>query len=387
ERLETLIGMSVSKEKSMQILQNLGFDVSFENGKIKAVSPSWRGDIEGEHDLVEEVVRMVGFDEIPAVSLPHDQLPKPILTAEQHNAVVVKHELALRGMYETVTWSFADSDIAQYFRQGKEAILLHNPIVKELNEMRPSILPNLLTAVKNNIARGYANLALFEVGPVFDGRNPTEQHMSASGVRAGQTAKRDWSGSARAYDVFDAKADALAVIAAANGPYENPQITADAPSYYHPGRSGTIRLGKNVLAYFGEIHPSILKALDIKTRVMAFEVNLNNIPLPHKTAGKARKKLELSAFQPMDKDLAFVVDKDVTAAAILAAAKNADRNHITDVRIFDIFEGGNLPEGKKSVAISLTFQPIEQTFTDKDIENLMNKVIVEVGKKTGGELR
>ena len=387
ERLETLIGMPVSKEKSMQILQNLGFDVSFENGKIKAVSPSWRGDIEGEHDLVEEVVRMVGLDEIPAVSLPHDQLPKPILTAEQHNAVVVKHELALRGMYETVTWSFADSDIAQYFRQGKEAILLHNPIVKELNEMRPSILPNLLTAVKNNISRGYANLALFEVGPVFDGRNPTEQHMSASGIRAGQTSKKDWSGSARAYDVFDAKADALAVIAAANGPYENPQITADAPSYYHPGRSGTIRLGKNVLAYFGEIHPSILKALDIKPRVMAFEVNLNNIPLPHKTAGKARKKLELSAFQPMDKDLAFVVDKDVTAAAILAAAKNADRNHITDVRIFDIFEGGNLPEGKKSVAISLTFQPIEQTFTDKDIENLMNKVIVEVGKKTGGELR
>ena len=387
ERLETLIGMPVEKEKSMQILQNLGFEVSFENGKIKAVSPSWRGDIEGEHDLVEEVVRMIGLDEIPAVSLPHDQLPKPILTAEQHNAVVVKHELALRGMYETVTWSFADSDIAQYFRQGKEAILLHNPIVKELNEMRPSILPNLLTAVKNNIARGYANLALFEVGPVFDGRNPTEQHMSASGVRCGQTAKKDWSGAARAYDVFDAKADALAVIAAANGPYENPQITADAPSYYHPGRSGTIRLGKNVLAYFGEIHPSILKALDIKMRVMAFEVNLNNIPLPRKAQEKARKKLELSAFQPMDKDLAFVVDKDVTAAAIMAAAKNADRNHITDVRIFDIFEGGNLPEGKKSVAISLTFQPIEQTFTDKDIENLMNKVIVEVGKKTGGELR
>ena len=253
--------------------------------------------------------------------------------------------------------------------------------------MRPSILPNLLTAVKNNMARGYNNLALFEVGPVFDGRNPTEQHMSATGIRAGQTAKKDWSGSARAYDVFDAKADALAAIAAANGPIDNPQITTDAPNYYHPGRSGVIRLGKNVLAYFGEIHPSVLKALDIKTRVVAFEVNLNNIPLPRKAASKARKKLELSAFQPMDKDLAFVVNKDVTAAAILAAAKNADRNHITDARIFDIYEGNNLPEGKKSVAISLTFQPIEQTFTDKDIENLMNKVIVEVGKKTGGELR
>lgn len=387
ERLQSLIGMPVSAEKSMEILQKLGFTVSLENGKIKATSPSWRGDIEGEHDLVEEVVRMIGLDEIPAESLPHNQLPKPILNPLQHNVMIIKHELASRGMYETVTWSFTDSDIAEHFRSGKDAVLIHNPIVKELNEMRPSILPNLLIAVKNNVSRGYANLSLFEVGPVFDGRNPTEQHTEASGIRTGQTAKKDWSNTARSYDVFDAKADALAIIAAANGPYENPQITTDAPNYYHPGRSGTIRLGKNVLAYFGEIHPSILKSLDIKNRVVAFEVNINNIPLPRKTSGKARKLLELSPFQPVDKDLAFVVNKDVSAAAILAAAKNADRQHITDVRIFDIFEGGNLPENKKSVAISLTFQPIEQTFTDKDIENLMNKVIVEVGKKTGGELR
>ncbi|MBR6356063.1 MAG: phenylalanine--tRNA ligase subunit beta [Alphaproteobacteria bacterium] len=387
ERMETFVGLPVSAEKSIEILQKLGFTVSLENGKIKAVSPSWRGDIECEQDLIEEVVRMIGLDEVPAVSLPHDKLPKPILTPAQHNAMMVKHELATRGMFETVTWSFADSDIAQYFRKGNEAIMLQNPIVKELNEMRPSILPNLLTAVKNNIARGYPNVALFEVGPEFTGRNPQEQHTSATGVRAGQTSAKEWTHTAREYDVYDAKADALAVIAAAKGPYENPQITTDAPSYYHPGRSGVIRLGKNVLASFGEIHPAILKALDIKTRVVAFEVNLNNIPLPRQSAGKARKKLELSPFQPVDKDLAFVVDKNISAAAIIAAAKNADRNHITDVRIFDIYEGITLPSGKKSVAISLTFQPVEQTFTDKDIENLMNKVIVEVGKKTGGELR
>ncbi|MBR1824961.1 MAG: phenylalanine--tRNA ligase subunit beta [Alphaproteobacteria bacterium] len=387
ERMNTLIGIDVSAEKEMEILRRLGFEVSLENGKIKAVSPSWRGDIECEQDLIEEVVRMIGLDEIPAVSLPHSKLPKPVLTPAQHNASIVKHELASRGMFETVTWSFADSDIAQYFRKGNEAILLQNPIVKELNEMRPSILPNLLTAVKNNIARGYPNVALFEVGPEFSGRNPQEQHTSATGVRCGQTSAKDWTHTARDYDVYDAKADALSVIAAAKGPYENPQITTDAPAYYHPGRSGVIRLGKNVLAYFGEIHPAILKALDIKTRVVAFEVNLNNIPLPRQSAGKARKRLELSPFQPVDKDLAFVVDKSVSAAAIIAAAKNSDRNHITDVRIFDVYEGITLPSGKKSVAISLTFQPIEQTFTDKDIENLMNKVIVEVGKKTGGELR
>lgn len=387
ERLETLIGMPVEKEKSQQILQNLGFQVTEENGILKALAPSWRGDIACEQDLVEEVVRMIGLDNIPAVSLPYDLLPKETLSPQQHTALIVKHELASRGMYETVTWSFADSETAQFFRKGNEPLILQNPIVKELDELRPSILPNLLLAVKNNAARNYTNLSLFEVGPEFDGRNPEQQHNAASGVRYGQTSKKDWSGSARDYDVFDVKADALAAIAAAKGPYENPQITADAPSYYHPGRSGTIRLGKNVLAYFGEIHPSILKKLDIKNRVMAFEVNLDNIPLPRKSQDKARKKIDLSPLQPVDKDLAFVVNKDVSAAAILSAAKNADRQHIVDVRVFDIYEGDNLPENKKSVAIGLTFQPDNQTFTDKDIENMMNKVIVEVGKKTGGELR
>ena len=386
-RLKTFAGIDISAEKSMEILQNLGFSVALENDKIRAISPSWRGDIKCEQDLIEEVVRMIGLDKIPSISLTRDMLPKPILTPSQHNAMIARHELASRGMYETVTWSFGDSNLAKYFRNGREAILLENPIVKELDEMRPSILPNLLAAVKNNIAHGYPNVSLFELGPVFTGRHPLDQHFAASGVRAGQTSYKEWTHSSRDYDVYDVKADALAVIAAAKGPYENPQITADAPDYYHPGRSGVIRLGKNVLAYFGEIHPAILKAFDIKTRVVAFEVNLSNIPLPRQGVGKARKKLELSPFQPVDKDLAFVVDKSVNAASIIAAAKNADKVHITDVRVFDVYEGITLPSGKKSIAISLTFQPVEQTFTDKDIENLMNKVIVEVGKKTGGELR
>ena len=223
------------------------------------------------------------------------------------------------------------------------------------------------------------------------GRRAQQKEMNqqsiAAGIRVGQTSKKDWSGSARNFDVFDVKADALAAIAAAKGPYENPQITRDAPAYYHPGRSGALRLGKNVLAYFGELHPAVAKKLGLKERVVAFEVYLDNIPLPRDTHDKSKKKLELSPFQPVDKDLAFIVGKDVAAANILAAAKNADREHISDVRIFDIYEGSNLPENKKSVALSVTFQPKEQTFTDKDIENLMNKVIVEVGKKTGGELR
>lgn len=387
ERLKTFIGMDVSKEKCEEILSHLGFALAEEDDRIKAISPSWRGDIECEQDLIEEVVRMIGLDNIPATSMKTADFPKPVLTPLQNNIVMVKHELASRGMFETVTFSFTDSDIAQHFRRGQEPILLQNPIIKELDEMRPSLLPNLLIGAKNNIARGYADLAIFEVAPEFYGRNPGEQKAVASGIRVGKTSKKDWTGSMRAYDVFDAKADALAAIAAAKGPIEAPQITTDAPSYYHPGRSGAIRLGKNVLAYFGELHPAVLKALDIKSNVVAFEVFLDNIPLPRDAKSKAKKKLELSQLQAVDKDLAFVVARNVSAINIVAAAKNADRNNIADVRVFDVYEGDNLPEDKKSVAISVTFQPKEKTYTDAELEALMNKVILEVGKKTGATLR
>lgn len=387
ERLKTFIGIDVSKEKCIQILANLGFEVTEENGKIKAVSPSWRGDIECEQDLIEEIVRMIGLDNIPAKSIKPAEFPKPVLTPLQNNIITARHELALRGMYETVTFSFTDSSIAQHFRRGTEPVLIQNPIINEFDEMRPSLLPNLLIGAKNNIARGYANLALFESAPEFYGRNPGEQKSMISGIRVGKTSKKDWIGSMRAYDVFDVKADALAVIAAAKGPIEAPQITTDTPSYYHPGRSGAIRLGKNVLAYFGELHPAVLKALDIKTNVMAFEVFLENIPLPRDSKSKMKKKLELSPLQAVDKDFAFVADKSVPANNIAVAAKNADRDNISDVRIFDIYEGENLPENKKSVAITVTFQPKDKTYTDAEIDSLMNKVILEVGKKTEAVLR
>ena len=211
--------------------------------------------------------------------------------------------------------------------------------------------------------------------------------MVAGGIRSGMTGKKHWCGEERAYDVFDAKADALAVIAAANGPYDSAQISTDAPAYYHPGRSGALRLGKNVIACFGELHPSVLKKFGIKQRVVAFEVILDNIPLPRAGADKARKKLELSPFQPLDKDMAFIVDRNVKAADVMAAARNADRAHITDVRIFDVYEGENLPEGKKSLALAMTFQPVENTFSDSDIEVLMKKVEQAVKSKFNAELR
>lgn len=386
-RIKSLIGIDVPETKIVEILNNLGFVTSKEGDKIKAVSPTWRGDIEGEHDLVEEVVRMIGLDNIPAESLPTDKFPAQTLTPAQRRVVTVKHELANRGMLETVTWSFTDSNMAQYFRKSEDVLLLTNPISAELNEMRPSTLSNLILGVKNNIARGYGNVALFEVGPEFYGRKPGQQNLVAGGVRVGMTSKKHWTGEARAYDVFDVKADALAAIAAANGPFENAQITADAPKYYHPGRSGCLRLGKNVLAYFGELHPNVTKKLGLKQRAYAFEVYLDNIPLPRDSQGKARKKLELSQLQPVDKDLAFVVDKSVKAIDVMTAAKTAERGVISDVRVFDVYEGENLPADKKSVAIAVTFQPVEKTFSDQDLDILMKKVERAVNAKTGGELR
>ena len=386
-RMKDFIGLDISADKIIDILNKLGFKTSVEaDERIKAVSPTWRGDIEGEHDLVEEVVRMIGLDNIPAESLPHNQLPKQTLSPAQQRVVTVKHELAAKGMLETVTWSFTDSKLAEDYRHSDDVVLLMNPISAELDEMRPSLLPNLLMGAKNNIARGYGNVALFEVGPEFSGRKPGQQTLVAAGVRVGMTSKKHWAGEARAYDVFDVKADALAAIAAANGPFENAQITLDAPAYYHPGRSGVLRLGKNVLAYFGELHPSVAKKAGLKQRVYAFEVYLDNIPLPRDSQGKARKKLQLHSLQPVEKDLAFLVDKSVKAMDVITAAKNADRNAITDVRVFDVY-GEDSDGDKKSIAISVTFQPVEKTFSDQELEVLMNKIIQEMKKRCNAELR
>lgn len=384
-RVKDLIGIEVSEEKIKDILSTLGFEVSKEGDKLTAISPTWRGDIEFEVDLVEEVVRMIGLDNIPAESLPVDYAPMQALNLKQLRMVNVKHKLA-QTMLETVTWSFTDSNLTTYFRTG-EPILLANPIASELNEMRPSLLPNLLLGVKNNIARGYANVSIFEAGPEFYGYKPEEQRSMASGVRSGNISKKTWNLEARAFDVFDVKKDALDAIFAADGPADNVMITLDAPDYYHPNKSGVLRLGKNVLAYFGEIHPNVLKKFGIKQPVCAFEVLLDNIPEPRAVIGKHKKKLELLPLQAVDKDLAFVVDKDTAAGNVLAAAKSADKENITDVRVFDIYEGTGLPEGKKSVAIALTFQPKEKTYTDVELDTLMNKVINEVGNKCNAVLR
>lgn len=386
-KVTKLIGIEYSKVEIIDILENLGFDVTVEKNRMKVLVPQWRGDISNEVDLIEEIVRISGLDNIPASSLPVEKLPKQTLSQSQRRILTAKHELATRGMYETVTWSFTDSKIGEHFRRNSEEILLSNPISADLNEMRQSILPNLLIGLKNNISRGFSDVSIFEGGPEFFGRKPKEQTFVFAGIRSGNTSKRNWIGDVRPFDVFDVKADALAVIAAANGPYDNVQITLDAPKYYHSGRSGAFRLGKNVLAYFGELHPNVSKKLGLKQKVMIFEVYMDNIPLPRTVVSKEKKKLVLSSFQSVEKDMAFILDNTIACSTVLLAAQNADKNNISNVSIFDVYEGDKLPAGKKSIAISVTFQPTQKTYTDKEIDTLMNKVIMAVSQKTGGALR
>jgi phenylalanyl-tRNA synthetase beta chain len=299
---------------------------------------------------------------------------------------VAKRILATRGLEEAVTFSFMPGAVASLFAGDNALIPLANPISADLDVMRPSILGNLLQAAGRNAARGIADLAVYEVGPSYANDTPKGQLTVATGIRVGAYTERHWSGKPRNVDAFDAKGDAVALLEALGAPVENLQATSDAPGYFHPGRSASLRLGPNVLAVFGEIHPKVMKALDLKGPAVGFEIFLNRVPMP-RSKGTARPLLDASAFQPLARDFAFVVASDVSAEKLIKAAKQADKALITEVSIFDVFEGGSLGEGKKSVALSVTLQPREKTLTDAEIEGVSSKIVAAVNKATGGELR
>ena len=391
DRVRTLAGVEVTKEKCVEILETLGFQVTDRGETLDTVAPSWRYDIVGEACLVEEVIRLLGYDKVPAVPFTRPaNLPEPALTPEIRRRSLARRALAGRGLVEAVTYSFLPAAQAELFGGGGEELKLVNPISSDLDVMRPSLLPNLIAAAGRNADRGFKDAALFEVGPQFAGDAPEDQAMVAGGIRSGRTGHRNWAEAPRAVDVFDAKADALAVLAALGGPVDKLQVTAEAPDYYHPGRSGSLRLGpKNLLATFGEIHPRVLDAMGVAGPVTAFEVFVDHLPQPKKgKKGAARPHLTLSAFQPVERDFAFVVDAGIAADAVIRAARNADKGLISEVRVFDQFEGGKLAEeGKKSLAINVVLQPVEATLTDSDIEAVADKVVKGVEKATGGSLR
>lgn len=389
---EKLTGLVASETEQTDTLKALGFAVEGASGTVRVTPPSWRGDIEGKADLVEEVIRIVGLDRVPSLPFPRDETArKPVLTTLQLRTRKAKRALAARGLVEAVTWSFVPKAQAELFGGGQPALALANPIAADLSDMRPSLLPGLVRSAQANADRGFGDVALFEVGQVFKGDRPQDQFIAATGLRRA-TAKptgagRHWAGKAAGVDAFDAKADALALLAACGAPVANLQISTDAPAWFHPGRSGTFRLGPNVIGHFGELHPSVLEALDAAGPLVAFEVLLDRVPEPKAKATRVKPLLELAAFQPVERDFAFVVARGVAAGDMVKAAAGVDRKLITGVNVFDLYEGPGIDADKKSVALSVTLQPREKTLTDAEIDAVAAKIVAEVAKKTGATLR
>ncbi len=389
ERVRSLTGADIPAEESGEILARLGFAVDREQGGWRVTSPTWRSDIDGEACLIEEVVRIAGYDRIPVTPLVRARsLAEPVLSPLQRRRALARRTLAARGMMEAVTFSFLAPAAADAFGGGGTALTLVNPISADLAVLRPSLLPNLIAAAARNTDRGLRGGALFEVGPQYRGDRPDDQTVVAAGIRTGRTAPRHWADRGRPIDAFDAKADAHALLAAFGAPVGKLQLdSAGAPPWYHPGRSAVLRLGpRHPLAAFGEIHPHILQRFGGGGVTVGFEVFCDAIPFP-RSAGTARPPLTLAPFQPLERDFAFVVAAEVPAAAVLDAVRGAEPTLIADVILFDVFTGDAIGAGNKSLAVTVILQPLERTLTDAEIEAVGTRIIDAVVKATGATLR
>ncbi|MGL1922617.1 MAG: phenylalanine--tRNA ligase subunit beta [Hyphomicrobiales bacterium] len=390
--VKRITSVDVPKDKMISILSDLGFEVSGAGGILDVLVPEWRPDIHGKQDLVEEIIRIFGFDSVVATALPRmDVVAKPVLNSLQDKTVRSRRILASRGMKEAVTYSFIPQTHAEMFGGGADVLILDNPISVEMSTMRPSLLPNLLAASVRNAGRGIHDQAMFEVGQIFLGSENADQKISAAGMRRGTATLagqgRHWAGKNSKVDIYDVKADVIGMLNGIGEKAEKFQTVANAPSYYHPGRSGTLQLGpKNIIAHFGEIHPRILKAFGINEVIVAFEINLNAIPLPkQKKIGKGA--LNLSNLLEVKRDLAFIVDEKVEAIKLLNAVIGADKKQISGVSLFDVYDGANMEDGKKSLAVEFSIKQSYKTLNDEEITAIMNKVIAKVSKATGGILR
>jgi len=388
ERLNTLGGSPVTSKEAIQILEKLGFETISKNDKSITVKiPSWRPDVEGEHDLIEEVLRVHGYDQIPVLALPRtSDISKPALTPFQELHEKLKRVLAQRGFMEAITYSFISEKEARLFQGAHKSLKLLSPISFEMTSMRPSILPSLLKVLKPNKDRGQANGALFEVGPQYAGVSPEQQSLMATGIRMGSTHTAHWASKERGADAYDVKADAFSVLASYGISANSVQVSQEgAPSWYHPGRSGVLKQGpKNILGYFGEIHPRILKEMDVEGPMVAFEINLSALPLPKR---KSKKPLTLNQFQTVERDFAFVVSNDTPADKVLQTARKIDNALIKEATLFDVYSGKGIDKGMKSLAIRIRLEPSKSTLTDDEISQISQKVIGAIEKTTGGKLR
>ena len=381
--VKRLGGLDVPEAQIVRILTNLGFAVEGPSS-LKVAPPSWRSDVEGSADLVEEVVRIYGLEHVPSTAMARpDAIARPVLTPAQKRTRLARRALAARGFNETISFTFVPRAHAALFGGGDDARQLENPIAADLDALRPSLLPSLLAAAACNQARGFNDLMLFEIGAAFDSGMPGGQQTVAAGIRVG-SGMRSWTKASHPADGFDAKADMLTVLEAATGAPMTAPLKAGAAPWFHPGRSGTLALGPKLLAYFGELHPKLLAALDVKGPASAFEVFLDAVP-ESKSKGKA--SFAPSPYQAVERDFAFVVDAKVPAEDIVRAAKGAERALIEAVSVFDVYEGKGVPEGKKSFAIAIRLQPNDRTLTDAEIEAIGQKIVAAVAKSVGATLR
>jgi phenylalanyl-tRNA synthetase beta chain len=392
-QVKKLGGVDVDLSQQADILTALGFKLDQKSDQEWHVSaPSWRPDIaaDGRADLVEEILRVYGYDKIETVSLPRPPVTSVTpLTVAQQRVAKLRRLMAGRGLLETVTWSFMDHDKAMLFGandQAAEQLRLTNPISSELDQMRPSVLPNLLEAAQKNADKALANAAFFELGHIYQSAEAKGQKLLATGLRTGHAVPRHWATASRAVDFYDVKADVFAVCEAFGLDPAKLPVSTEVPDWYHPGRAASLRLGRTVLAHFGELHPETLQKLGIKTPAVGFEIFVEAIPVP-KNKSTAFKAIELLPLQPLSRDFAFMVDQAVTGDQLIRAAGNADKNLITGVEVFDIYVRKGVEEGKKSVALSVTLQPRDETLTDKDIERISRQIVDTVSDKTGAVLR
>ena len=389
-RVKALGGVDSERADSLGILRALGFDCREQDDDLVAVEPPpWRGDIVGEADFVEEVLRIAGFDRIPAVSLSRtaSERARPALSPTRRRLGAVRRALTARGMFEAVTWSFMPRRHAALFGGGADALVLANPINAELDAMRPSILPNLIEACRRNADRGLGDAALFETGPVYAGTGPEDQRSHVTGVRAAAAVPRNWHGAARPVDPFDAKADALAALGAAGVAPGHLQTNMEGPAWYHPGRVGTLALGRTALAWFGELHPGVLAELGAEGPMVGFEVMVDALPRPKAKATRAKAPLKASDYPAAERDFAFILDDAVPAVEVERAARNAEKALIKAVTVFDVYAGPGIEADKKSLAITVRLEAQDRTLTDPEIDAAAAKIVANVAKITGGVLR
>jgi phenylalanyl-tRNA synthetase beta chain len=391
--IERLLGITYSKKEILSILSSLGFQIVDEGKSINITIPSWRHDISEQACIVEEITRIKGTDQIISTPLNKSTgVASRKLSSAFKNRSSAKRILASRGLVETVSYSFISDKFAKLFNHMNESLILLNPISSELNIMRQSLLPNLISSIKKNNDRGYKDISLFEVSHCFKGLEIQDQFDSAAGVRIGkaigQGGSEDWRGRGRDIDIYDAKEDVLSILRAFGIKDDNYKITQDTPDYYHPGKSGVIRQGpQNILAYFGELHPKISKGFDIEDSLFCFEVFMSNLPNNKKKKTKGRDGYRPSHFMPISRDFAFIFDKDINADDILQTIKRIKNTMIDNVKVFDVYTGKNVPEDKKSVGISITIQPYEKTLKDTEIENISNMIISEITNKFDAQIR